>query len=147
MLVDTSVLIRTLQPHHSLYEVAKQAIRRLAAQRVELCVMQQNLVELWTVATRPLGDNGLGLTVAEAGVELDGIKEMFLLLPESPATYGIWEALVRKVGVLGKPSHDARLVASVQVHGITSILTFDRTGFSRFPEIEVIHPAEVVSSK
>lgn len=46
-------------------------------------------------------------------------------------------------GVSGKPSHDARLVAAMQVHRLTAILTFDRKGFSRFPGIEVVDPADV----
>jgi hypothetical protein len=62
MLVDTSVLIRTLQPHHPLYIPADRAIRLLAEQGEELHIVAQNLIELWTVATRPLGENGLGMT-------------------------------------------------------------------------------------
>jgi predicted nucleic acid-binding protein len=68
---------------------------------------------------------------------------MFVLLPETSAIYPTWEALVIKHAVSGKPSHDARLVAAMEVHGLTAILTFDKTGFSRFPGIEVIHPAVV----
>jgi predicted nucleic acid-binding protein len=68
---------------------------------------------------------------------------MFLFLPETPAIYPAWEALALAHGVLGKPSHDARLVAAMQVHGLTAILTFDKSGFSRFPVIEVVHPDEV----
>lgn len=45
--------------------------------------------------------------------------------------------------VSGKPTHDARLVAAMQVHGVTAILTFDRAGFSRYPGIQVVHPAAV----
>jgi predicted nucleic acid-binding protein len=33
----------------------------------------------------------------------------------------------------------------MQVHGLTAILTFDKTGFSRFPGIDVIHPTEVTA--
>jgi predicted nucleic acid-binding protein len=44
---------------------------------------------------------------------------------------------------MGKSAHDARLVASMRAHGLTAILTFDRTGFSRYPGIEVIHPEQV----
>ena len=43
------------------------------------------------------------------------------------------------------PAHDARLVAALEVHGLTAILTFDKTGFSRFPGIEVIHPAQAAA--
>jgi hypothetical protein len=31
----------------------------------------------------------------------------------------------------------------MQVHGLTAILTFDKTGFSRYPGIEVVHPEQV----
>lgn len=68
---------------------------------------------------------------------------MFVLLPETSAIYLAWEAIVTQHAVSGKPSHDARLVAAMQVHGLTAILTFDQTGFSRFPGIEVVHPADV----
>jgi predicted nucleic acid-binding protein len=29
----------------------------------------------------------------------------------------------------------------MRVHGLTAILTFDRSGFSRYAGIEVLHPA------
>jgi predicted nucleic acid-binding protein len=145
MLVDTSVLIRTLQPHHSLYAVADRAIQLLPGRGRRLHIVAQNLIELWVVATRPMGENGLGMTPAEAAAELARIKGMFLLLPETPAIYPAWEGLVLEHGVSGKPAHDARLVAAMQVHGLSAILTFDRTGFGRFPNIEVIDPADVAA--
>lgn len=143
MLVDTSVLLRILQPHHERYPSAEQAIRLLPEQGGELHIVAQVLIELWVVATRPVEQNGLGLTSAQAMAELNRIKGMFPLLPETAAIYPAWEALVTKYAVSGKPSHDARLVAAMQVHGLTAILTFDRSGFKRFPGIEVVHPAEV----
>jgi hypothetical protein len=39
--------------------------------------------------------------------------------------------------VSGKPAHDARLVAAMKVHGLTSILTFDSTGFSRYTALKL----------
>src|SRR6266576_2910400 len=143
MLVDTSVLIRTLQPHLPLYGYADHAIRLLPEQRQTLHIVAQNLIELWVVATRPLGENGLGMTSAEAAFELERIKGMFLFLPETPAIYPAWEALVIRYQVMGKPAHDARPVAAMQAHGLSVILTFDKTGFSRYPGVEVVHPAQI----
>jgi predicted nucleic acid-binding protein len=71
---------------------------------------------------------------------------MLPLLPETPALYQAWENLVTQHQVSGKPAHDARLVAAMQVHGLTAILTFDKAGFSRYPGIEVLHPADVIAS-
>ena len=85
------------------------------------------------------------MTPTEAAVELGRIKGMFLFLPETPAIYPACEALVLEHAVSGKPSHDARLVAAMQVPGLTAVLTFDTTGRARFPGIEVIHPAEVTA--
>jgi predicted nucleic acid-binding protein len=143
VLIDTSALLRTLQVRHPDYELIARALELLPLQGRRLHVVPQNLVELWVVATRPVEQNGLGLTPAQVAVELDRIKSMFVLLPETSAIYPTWEALVTQHAVSGKPSHDARLVAAMKVHGLTAILTFDRTGFSRFPGIEVIHPVEV----
>jgi predicted nucleic acid-binding protein len=143
MLIDTSVLIRTLQPHHSLYVPADRAIRLLPEQGRKLHIVAQNLIELWAVSTRPLQQNGLGMSPDHAAAELERIKGLFLLLPETPAIYPAWEALVTRHRVLGKVAHDARLVAAMQVHGLTAILTFDKTGFTRYPGIEGVHPEEV----
>src|ERR1022692_4601350 len=120
MLVDTSVLIRTLPPHHPLYSSADRAIRLLPEQGGKLHIVAQNLIELWVVATRPPGENGLGMITVEAAAEIQ------------------WEALVTLPRIPGKPSHDARLVAAMKVHGLTAILTFDRAGFSRFAGIVVL---------
>jgi predicted nucleic acid-binding protein len=70
-------------------------------------------------------------------------KSMFELLPETPAIYPVWESLVIQYRVFGKPAHDARLVAAMKVHGLTAILTFDKTGFSRYAGIEVVHPVAI----
>ena len=67
---------------------------------------------------------------------------MFPLLPGTPAIFPVWESLVIQNQVSGKPAHDARLVAALQVHGLTTILTFDKTGFSRYAGIEVVDPAD-----
>jgi predicted nucleic acid-binding protein len=100
-------------------------------------------MELWVVATGPISQNGLGLTIAEAHSELADLKAMFPLLPDTPAIYSIWESLATHFQVAGKQAHDAHLVAAMKVHGLKSILTFDRTGFSPYPDIEVVHPSNV----
>ena len=147
MLIDTSTLLRTFQLHHPQYEAATRALEILPAQGRELHIVPQNLIELRVVATRPVEQNGLELTPAAAAQEITRLKSMFVLLPETPAIYPAWENLVTLHKVSGKPAHDARLVAAMQVHGLTAVLTFDRSGFARFPGIEVVHPADVAASQ
>ena len=92
-------------------------------------------MELWVVATRPTDQNGLGLSIAGMLVEFARLKSFFTVLPETEDVYPVWERLVSAYQVIGKPAHDARLVAAMQVHGIADILTFDRTGFTRYAGI------------
>jgi predicted nucleic acid-binding protein len=145
VLLDTSTLLRTLQPLHPQRETARVAIIALTSRGHELHIVPQNLMELWVVATRPTSQNGLGLSIKEATSELMRLKSMFPLLPDTPAIYPVWESLVIQHQVSGKPAHDARLVAAMQVHGLTTILTFDKTGFSRYAGIEVVHPADAAA--
>ncbi|MFY9727782.1 MAG: type II toxin-antitoxin system VapC family toxin [Bryobacteraceae bacterium] len=145
MLIDTSTLVRTLQVRHPQYETVARAFETLTARGRALHIVPQNLTELWVVATRPASQNGLGLSTTEAAAELLRLKSMFPLLPDPPAIYPVWESLVIQYRVAGKPAHDARLVAAMLVHGLTTILTFDRTGFSRYAGIEVLHPADAAT--
>jgi predicted nucleic acid-binding protein len=145
LLIDTSTLLRTLQVRHAHYEAATRAIEVLPSRGWTLHIVPQNLVELWVVATRPVEQNGLGMTTSAAAVELARLKSTFALLPDNPGVYTAWEALVTRYEVCGKPAHDARLVAAMQAHGLTAILTFDRSGFSRYAGIEIVHPADVIA--
>jgi predicted nucleic acid-binding protein len=145
LLIDTSTLLRTLQVRHPQYETVARALETLPSRGRHLHIVPQNLYELWVVATRPLSQNGLGLSITDATSELMRLKSMFPLLPDTPAIYQAWENLVIRYQVSGKPAHDARLVAAMQVHGLTTILTFDKTGFSRYAGIEVMHPADAAT--
>jgi predicted nucleic acid-binding protein len=125
VLIDTSTLLRAVQLRHPQHETAIRALEILPWQGRALHIVPQNLVKFWAVATRPLAYNGLGLATSTALGELERLKSMFVLLPETPAIYPAWEALVGRYQVSGKPTHAARLVAAMQVHGLTAILTFN----------------------
>jgi predicted nucleic acid-binding protein len=73
------------------------------------------------------------------------LESVLTLLNDSPGIYREWLYLVRAHGVAGVHVHDARLVAAMNVHAITSILTFDVDDFKRFPGIRVLHPRDVAS--
>jgi predicted nucleic acid-binding protein len=142
-LTDTNILLRLLQPHHPHCLIAERALDVLRARKEILYLAAQNLVELWAVATRPIDQNGLGLTIEQAAKELDQIKRLWLLLPEIPL-FQEWERLVRAHRISGKNTHDARIVAAMHVHGIDSILTFNVNDFARYTDITVIDPATLL---
>lgn len=71
------------------------------------------------------------------------MQRLFHILSENDELYREWERLVVAYQVVGKAAHDARLVAAMNIHAITRILTFNPTDFRRYSEIEVIHPGDL----
>jgi predicted nucleic acid-binding protein len=134
VLLDTNILLRSVQPHHPPYAPATSAVAALRT------VAVQNLVEFWAVATRSPNDNGLGLSFSEAANELAVAKRLFQVLPESPQILPEWERLVLECQVTGKNAHDARLVAVMNLNKIKKILTFNIGDFKRFREVQVLDP-------
>lgn len=131
-LIDTNVLLRSVEAGHAMHATAHQALQQLTSAGVVLCVTAQNLIEFWVVATRPLAANDLGLTPAQAATEVSNFKAAFRVLPETPAIFPEWERLAALYNVSGKEAHDTRLVAVMNVHGIGRILTFNAGDFTRY---------------
>ncbi len=88
-------------------------------------------------------DTSLGLTIDEAARETKKLKKLFKQRADAPAIFAEWERLVIKHRVVGKPTHDARLVAAMVVHNLMHILTFNTDDFKRFSGITAVNPADV----
>lgn len=142
--VDSNILLRVIQPNHAMYPEASRAVGDLLQQNEVIHVFPQNLYEVWVVTTRPVANNGLGYSVQDASREIRSIESHFTFLPDTPAIYPAWKNLVTQHSVSGRLAHDARIVAAMNVHGISHILTFNKNDFIRFPSITVVTPAEVV---
>jgi predicted nucleic acid-binding protein len=56
-LVDTNVLLRSVQHRSPSYRQARSAVVTLLRREERLCIFPQNLVEFWSVATRPAQSN------------------------------------------------------------------------------------------
>jgi predicted nucleic acid-binding protein len=112
-----------------------------------LHITPQVLVEFRSVATRPTNVNGLGLSTKDVEAQSADFEAMFPLLVETPDIYPAWKAIVDALGVIGKQVHDARLVAVCHVHGVTHVLTFNISDFSRMtalgPGIVAVHPSSI----
>ena len=142
-LVDTNVLLRATRRADPQHQVASTSLGRLANQGTLLYYTPQNIAELWNTMTRPAARNGLGLSAAEADREVRAIESGMILLPDNEAVYREWRRIIVQHGVLGVQVHDARLAASMTVHGVTSILTFNVADFSRFTGLSALHPSNV----
>jgi predicted nucleic acid-binding protein len=142
-LADTNILLRSSEPAHPAHSDTVTATQLLLRRGDTLHVIAQNLIEFWNVATRPADGNGLGMTISETQAELVHIKDLFALLPDTPAIYPEWERLVVQHAVKGKNVHDTRIVAAMNIHGISHLLTFNGPDFRRFPGITILSPSDV----
>lgn len=141
VLIDSNILLRLAQPAHPQCPVAASATAALRKSGADLCLAPQNLVEFWVVSTRPLANNGLEMHPAKIAGEIRRLRGLFRLLEGKMGVADSWEALVTKFLVVGKHAHDANLVATMQVHGVKQLLTFNGADFKRFDGVEVIEPA------
>ena len=104
----------------------------------------QNIAEFWNVCTRPASARGgYGLSVTETERRVRLLERLFRVLTEIPAAYPLWRNLVVAHGVQGVQVHDARLVALLQAHGITHVITLNGADFARYPGVVALHPTAV----
>jgi predicted nucleic acid-binding protein len=143
-LVDTNVLLRSVQLTHSMQLDSTRSIELLIQHGEVVAVIPQNLIEFWAVATRPTPNNGLGLSVDDSAQHIAAFKTIFELLPDTDSIFKEWERLVVRHQVIGKQVYDARLAAAMIVHRLTHLLTFNSDDFKRFTEITVVNPQNVV---
>jgi predicted nucleic acid-binding protein len=143
--VDTNLLLRSLEDGHVAQPVAEKGLFALRDRGEIFSIFPQNLIEFWAVATRPVTNNGLGLSIAQAEAEVISLKTLFVLLPDTPEIFSEWEKIVLQYRVAGKQAHDARLVAAMRVHDLTHLLTFNTGDFKRFSFITAVSPQTILN--
>jgi predicted nucleic acid-binding protein len=147
ILLDTNLLARITSSSHPHCAPSRRAVTVLLARGEKLVIVPQNLYEFWAVATRksgppPAGQNGLGMTCNQASLWLQYFQRRVTLLADRADLPDHWHALVKSLGITGLKSHDARLVAAMQTHGLSRVLTFNANDFKIF-SVTVIDPATV----
>ena len=139
-LVDTNILLRSIQPGHPFHERAVNAVEMVLIQGETIYFCPQNVREFWNVCTRPVENNGLGMTPAQVVHEVETLESTLTFLPDSPTVYIEWRRLVEGHAVTGVQVHDTNLVAVMVAEGIDRFLTFNPAHFRRFAGITIVEP-------
>jgi predicted nucleic acid-binding protein len=146
-LVDTNLLARLANKSDAQHSVALHAAIELHRRGEILHLTPQVLIEFRSIATRPIAQNGLGLSAVDTEALAAGFETAFPLVVDTLDIYPAWKGLVAGVGIVGKQVHDARLVAVCHVHAITHLLTFNIADFGRMthfgPGLVVVDPANI----
>lgn len=145
LVLDTNVLLRVVLRSNSQYAATRRALSKVSSQRHSLVTLSQNLVEVWSVATRPKIANGFGLTPAQADDRINELQRMFGLLSDLPLVFARWRVLVNRYSVLGNKVYDARIVATMLENALTHVITYNFSDFTRYaPEgIVAIDPDSI----
>jgi predicted nucleic acid-binding protein len=142
VVLDSNILLRLQDAANPFHAAAVEGTARLHRRGDEVCICQQNLVEFWAVATRPVSANGLGLAGSDVRTRIEAFRSSFQLLPDPLSLLDDWLDLVSRYDVSGKTTHDARIAAFAVGHGIPYLLTLNASDFARYAEIQVIDPRD-----
>ena len=147
ILVDSNILLRVAQPTIASHATSVNALTQIADAGHELCLVPQSIYEYWVVATRPVTVNGLGLTIPIVDQQIQDLLSRFTLFRDERGIFAHWYELVVRNAVHGKRAHDTRMVAAMQRHGLTNLLTFNKSDFSRFTAIHVLSPDDILAGQ
>ena len=142
-LLDSNILLRISKSDDPQHDLISHALHTLVVNRVRLCYTSQTLGEFWNASTRPLDKNGFGLSIGETDRLARVIERDFELLPDTREVHDHWRSLLVAHNIRGVQVHDARLAASMYVHGVGRLLTNNVRDFRRFDGLRVLHPSEV----
>lgn len=145
-LVDSNILIRWMDAHSPECPDIRAALDVLVRRRFLLCYTSQNLGEFWNACTRPFARNGLGLSPEEANRRAMFFETRLRLLPYGVHVHDEWRRLLVEYQVSGAQVHDTRLVAIMNVYGVTQLLTYNTKDFARFKHVRAMQPNEVISN-
>lgn len=145
-MADTNILLRFISHSDPNHILVRDALQSLLIAGEEVCYTSQNLAEFWNVCTRPItARGGFGLSIEETNRRAQVVERNFTLLADSEAVHIEWRRLVFDYRVSGVKVHDARIAASMYVHGVTHILSFNTDDFTRYPDITAVHPTAIMS--
>jgi len=148
ILLDTSLLGRFANTSDAEHLIALDAVTKLEGTGETILITPQNLIEFRSFATRPISQNGLGMSPALAEQESAKYEATYGLLADTPDVFFAWKRIVQTLSVRGKQVHDARLMAVCQVHSIDKLLTFNVGHFVRLatatsPQVAILDPRTV----
>jgi predicted nucleic acid-binding protein len=146
ILTDSNILIRLLDKDSRDHASCAAVVTPENVDRFGLCMCAQSVIEFWVVSSRPKEQNGLGISPVVLATELERIESMIPCLAEPADVAAIWRSLVIRHQVVGKPAHDARMVALMSAYGIQTMLTLNAPDFVRYEGIECVSPAALLAA-
>lgn len=134
--IDTNILLIASDESRQNHALAKFMFNRLLKTGVHPVFNGQVIREYLTVATRPTSVNGFGMTPSNALHNINQFRKRIQIYDETAVTSELLQHLVLKHELKGKRIHDANLAATMETHGVSTLLTENKKDFLCFDDIE-----------
>ena len=145
LFVDTNVLLAATDESRPLHSDALNLLSGTVSRHKRLATSGQVVREYLVVATRPIENNGLGLSATDAEANVNEFLRGLELFDENEAVSRRLRQLTTTHNLRGKRIHDANLVATMTVHGISTLLTQNGSDFAPFGDIEIVAIPDITS--
>ena len=147
LFVDTNVLLTATDESRPLHSRAVQLLAGSVSQELSLAASGQVVREYLVVATRPIEGNGLGLSVLDAEANVNEFLRRLELYDETEEVSRRLRQLAITHSLRGKRLHDANIVATMSVHGISKLITQNGGDFSPFEDIAIVTIPDVTTAR
>jgi predicted nucleic acid-binding protein len=144
--IDTNVLIRANVATAPTHEEALECLKRLGKSSAELWVSQQILREYLANVTRQQTFMS-PIPMATAIARIEYFQSHFIVAQDSERVFANLLKLLNSTTTSGKQIHDTNIAATMQTYGITQLLTYNPTDFTRFSAyITVLSPEDLLKN-
>jgi predicted nucleic acid-binding protein len=138
--VDTNILLAATDRDRKDHRHSREIFERGFKGELRIFACGQILREYLVVTTRPLENNGMGMTPAKAVENVASFNKCVQLLNETDATTRRLTSLIEKHKLKGKRIHDANLVAIMIENGLRKLFTLNPADFKIFTSIQTDTP-------
>ena len=145
LFVDTNVLLTATDESRPLHREATRLLTGNVVQGLSLAVSGQVLREYLVVATRPVDVNGLGLGIEDAASNVNQFLRSLNMYSETEEVAGRLRQLALTHDLHGKRLHDANIVATMGVHGISALVTQNPDDFTPFQDVAILSITDAVT--
>ncbi len=143
VLVDTNVLLEATDEGRRLHHQALGLFQNASDSGVDLFLGTQILREYLVVATRPIENNGLGMTTDHALDNITRFQKRASLVAETLQSGELFLEWAGKYQIRGKKLHDLQILASATVAGMHALVTANERDYPQSTPLTIIPLSEL----
>lgn len=142
LLLDTNVLLEATDEGRPLHAKAMALFQNAPADGVDLFIGTQVIREYLVVATRPVENNGLGMSTATALDNIERFRKRASLIAESLRAGEVFLEWVGRFEIRGKKLHDLQILATASVAGVDALVTANQQDFPNPSPLRILPLSE-----